>query len=80
MPALRNEGEFHSLPHGVDAVGANVHAVAKVPFEGTWFSTPPAPCLLCPLPAIAAPQSHNGVVALAVDASCARSFLEGPDR
>ena len=33
-PALRNEGEFDAVAHGVDAVGADADFVAEVPFDG----------------------------------------------
>src|SRR5205823_5241632 len=34
---LRDEGKFDAFAHGVDAVGADAHAVAEVPLERTLF-------------------------------------------
>src|SRR5215467_594007 len=78
--SVRHQGEFHALPHGIDAVGTNADAVAEVPFEGTWFcATPTAARALRSLPAFAAAERHDSVIPLAIDATCVRCFFQRAD-
>lgn len=80
MPALRNEREFDALAHGINAVGADAHAITEVPFERLRFCAAPAPRALCSMAPVAPTQGDDGVVALAVDATGASGFLERADR
>src|SRR5260370_673337 len=75
-----DDSELHALAHGIDALGADAHAVAVLPYQLLGFCAVAAPRAGCPAAAGSAGHGNDGVIPLAVDAARVRGFFERADR
>src|SRR5260370_16149770 len=75
-----DDSELHALAHGIDALGADAHAVAVLPYQLLGFCAAAAPRAGCPAAAGSAGHGNDGVISLAVDAARVGGFFERADR
>ena len=79
-----HEGEFDAAAHGINALGADTHAIAVLPRHLTGLGAAPFAGTITPgacsrSSLVSSGHSDDGVVLLSIYAAGARGFFEGVD-